>query len=277
MVLGNNPVYLDNLSPVAKRGSYPLDLRFTRDSPQYLLERRPCNRISLKEQDIEFLSAVLARLNLGRLPVGKESISDSEVLFGHLCLLEKAIRTTTARKDSSTTLELGRMVTKLLSNVDLVMPEDGPTAQQTRLTQRLPLLIARELLMQNSDAWEFVRALEAGKESGNRHEPRMLNSFLYITVGSIRQADEINARLRYTTTEWQDRMSNEARAEDKFQESSLALSAAVKNFAETKESIPDYEGFEVERIKEAESGPHRVPCSDRISKLCNSGIIGGWG
>ena len=163
IVLGNDPVYLDNLSRVVERRSYPLDLRFTRDSPQYLLERRPCNQLSLKEQDVESLSSVLGIANLSESTLKKKSLSDMEELFGYLHLFEKAIKISIAREDPLMTLELGRLAIKLLNNIDLVIPEDGPTADQTYLNRQLPQLIARGLLAHNSGAWDCVRALEAGK------------------------------------------------------------------------------------------------------------------
>ncbi len=255
VVLGNEPIYLDDLSRVAERGSYRLDLKFTHDSPQYLLESRPCHQLSLKEQDLESLSAVLGHPEMDESRFSKKSISDSEDLFGILSLIEKAIKATIARKDPSTALELRQVAIKLLDNIDLVMSEDRPSAEQTRLVQRLPLLIAKELLVQSHHAWDCVRALEAGKEGGSRYEPRMLNSFFYKAVRLIREADEINARLRHTTTEWQDRMQTETTAEDKFKQPSAALLNAVKELAKIKELIPDHDSFENECLKQAANGP----------------------
>lgn len=255
VMLGNDPVYLDNLSRVAERGSYPLDLRFTYDSPQYLLENRPCIQMTMKGEDLECLSAVLGRPEVGASRLGTTSMSDAGELFGLLGLLERAVKSTIVRKDAQATLKLGQVAIKIMDNIDLVMPEDGPTAEQTRLIRRLPLLVAKELLMQKNNAWDCVRALEAGKETDSRYEPRMLSSFGYKTVRLIREADEIHARLRHTTTEWQSRMQSEVKAEDKFKQSSAALLNCVNELAKTKELIPEHGGFADECLKHTENGP----------------------
>ena len=202
--------------------------------------------MGLQEQDVECLSFVPKHFGPGDSRLGNHLISDSEDLFPHLGLLEKAIKATVTRRDPPTTLKLGRVAMRLMRGIDLVMLEDGSTAEQTQLLRRLPLLIARELLMQTHDAWDCVRALEAGKEAGSRYGPRTLSSFWKrpATVGV--KANEVNARLRHPTTRWDDPNWEEMSAEDEFQQSSADLLNAVREFAKTNEMIFGHASFEDE-------------------------------
>ncbi|MCJ1256070.1 hypothetical protein MMC24_003890 [Lignoscripta atroalba] len=254
IVLGHQPVYLDDLSPVAKRGSFPLDLRFSFDSPQYLLDSRPRHPTGSTNEESTSLITRLHPCNLEQTIYDQTSKAKLEDPFQQLKIVRNAILESIARKDHSLALSLGHLAIQNIRNLELLLPGNGPTTEHTSLVSTLSIEIASEMLTQNCDVWDCIRALEAGKELGSRTEPRMLTSFWYKTVRLIREADEINARLRHTTTEWQDRMSTETSARENFVKSSSAFSEAIKDLHKATNAIPNHSDFKAECLEQAERG-----------------------
>ena len=254
IVLGSDPVYLDDLSSVAKRGSFPLDLRFSFDSPQYLLDDRPCH--STKPVIEARTYRPVQQISCDSEPDMNHQPSDPDLKdpFKQLKALRVTIRENIAQKNHVLAISSGRLAVNIMRNLDLFLPKEGPKTSQIALVSTLSIEIASEMLKQECDVWDCIRALEAGKELGSRTAPRMLNSYWYKTVRLIREADEINARLRYTTTEWQNRTSSKQSFRETFKQSSSVFFKAITDLYEAEKAIPNYKKFQAECLEQAERG-----------------------
>ena len=146
IVLGSEPVYSEDLSLVAKRGSFPLDLRFSYDSPQYLLDDRPCYPTSSKVEAFTSQSVSHSLCDLEQKMYDQISEAELKDPFKLLKALRDIIRESITQKNHALALSSGLLAMNIISGLDIFLPENGPTADQTSLVSTLSTEIATEML-----------------------------------------------------------------------------------------------------------------------------------
>lgn len=228
VVLGYEPIYLDTQEPAQQRGAYRSDLSLSTDSAQYMIAEIPRTQATSSGPGINVNRITAARTQLPFDASERASV------------LESVIKWATANRDTASELDPVHQAMKLLDDIEGNMSRNEPTEGKKGRTTQASRKAIHSMLTSSCDPWGCILAFEADKELDGRTSNRMTESYQYKIVRLIREADEINARLRYSTTEWQDEVAQRSTrsTQAQFAQSSNRLIESIGDFRASNEAIP---------------------------------------